>query len=741
LTISANARIQSCRRGFRPNPRHRSSRAVSDVVGTILLLALTVTLFASIFFFVNTFPRPPPQPANQFQAQLVYGGALGKSILGLKIIHLAGPTLSGHTVLFYLGSSAHPTRFTGPYDLGAGLNNSYVWNLGQTWSVNLTNKTLAAPDNITVSIVTPTALLFRATVPGNNPNLPPEFANSGTIPVLPGIGQGFSIYVQIIDSNLKLNSVYINVSQLPGQASTPTTAMTAPGSNGLWTYAVANGGTTAAGTYYVFVNASDGSGLANSIAIPVTIESGSVTQANVVLSATPSAPVINSATTISATVTNPGSSSGAVVVTFSAAGTTVGSASGTLGGGATGSFTTSWTPVHPGGYLLSAVANVSGGGSVSGTLNITVFPKIELVAHNVVSGNLANNESALLAEELTAAGVPFTTAFVPCTTGLPNSGATNIGSFNITIIDFGSASSGSCTSAPAASEQNKITSAGSTSFWIVGATAFSATACNSYTSAFYALFNLKFTAGSTCVTLGAAASTASWVSTVASGFRSDGGANWASTLSINQTLGTSSSYRPYNYFALGVNTASAAFLKNSGGKTVGAWKTTGALRDVAMATDPALLVDNLPTAQAWGAGDPGTAATYNIINYMAGFATSTSPGRALLDFGLGGVTVVGVNHASPSTIYASVRANGAVGGVVTVQLLVNGSFAYYGGVPVASTVALVGGGTTQWLTLVWQAPTAASYTFSLILIPQSGDLYNPNNSLPVLVTNQPTKVV
>jgi len=39
---------------------------VSDVVATILLLALTVTLFASIFAFVTSFPSPPAQNSNQF---------------------------------------------------------------------------------------------------------------------------------------------------------------------------------------------------------------------------------------------------------------------------------------------------------------------------------------------------------------------------------------------------------------------------------------------------------------------------------------------------------------------------------------------------------------------------------------------------------------------------------------------------------------------------------------------------
>src|SRR5690242_5637212 len=82
-------------------------RAVSDVIATILLLALTVTLFASIFFFVNTFPSPPPQENNQFTSSLTYSGASGNTISTVQITHLAGPPIPGAD-LVYITSSAHP---------------------------------------------------------------------------------------------------------------------------------------------------------------------------------------------------------------------------------------------------------------------------------------------------------------------------------------------------------------------------------------------------------------------------------------------------------------------------------------------------------------------------------------------------------------------------------------------------------------------------------------------------------
>ena len=66
---------QSMQRRRRRARTLRGRRAVSDVLGTILILALTVTLFSSIFFFVSTFPKPANQPASQFQGELFYSYA------------------------------------------------------------------------------------------------------------------------------------------------------------------------------------------------------------------------------------------------------------------------------------------------------------------------------------------------------------------------------------------------------------------------------------------------------------------------------------------------------------------------------------------------------------------------------------------------------------------------------------------------------------------------------------------
>ena len=122
---------KSSRRGRRRLRARR--RGVSDVVATILLLALTVTLFASIFAFVTQFPSPPAQNNNQFQASLIYTSS-GSNISAIQIIHLAGPSIPGIAQV-YLKSATQPNapEFTtplDPYTVSSGLGGANTWNLG-----------------------------------------------------------------------------------------------------------------------------------------------------------------------------------------------------------------------------------------------------------------------------------------------------------------------------------------------------------------------------------------------------------------------------------------------------------------------------------------------------------------------------------------------------------------------------------------------------------------------------------
>ena len=169
----------------------RKKRGVSDVVATIILLALTVTLFASIFAFVTTFPSPPAQSSNQFQAKLIVT-ANGTYVSGIQIMHLAGPSVSTSAQI-YLKSAVHPGAcpFTSSYPVSSDPTNitGSVWTLGETWSVPFSALCPSPsgphldqlPDNITVYVVNNANLLFHVILPGTQIVTAPQIVSAWAV--------------------------------------------------------------------------------------------------------------------------------------------------------------------------------------------------------------------------------------------------------------------------------------------------------------------------------------------------------------------------------------------------------------------------------------------------------------------------------------------------------------------------------------------------------------------------------
>ena len=711
-----------------------SRRGVSDVVATILLLALTVTLFSSIFFFVNSLPRPPTQPSNQFIASLTYSGT---TISFVNVQHLIGAVIPAAATTFYLSSSTNPAAFSGAsFTLSQGITGATSWSLGQTWSLNVTSYGLAAANNnITITIVNANQLLYRGTVPGTLPNAPPIFTSFGTTPVQPAVGTSFLVYAQISDPNLKSYSVFVDTSRLPGSSGPSAHQMSFNATSGAFNYIVPASMNTAAGTFYVFVNATDTSALKNSVAISVTVVSapsgGSTLPATLTLNNT--APVTGKPVTLLAQVGNPSNASLTANLTFLLGGTVLGRTSGTIGAGASGFFTQGWTPSATG--PTTATVYVQLGPSLNGTasLSLTVFPKILFVAHNVANANNTNyNESALLAQELTAAGFPFTSVFLPCATSLSAGLFTG---YSIVIIDYGSSTgTGACTaiSGLSSTDQSTIVTASSTAhFWVVGARAFLATACSSYSAAFLNLFGVAWTNGGTCMTRSTSATTSvAFDSANTAGLRNDGPTG---TLTLNKTIvslpanptAAVSSFQPYDTFTGGLTASGKAWLQ-AGSAYIGSL-VSGANPQAALATDPALLTSPIPdgSSHSWGTGQAGTAVVYDLMNYLCGFSTASSAGRGLVDFGIAGAVGTSFSHSLTTHLYVAVRANGPVGGTVLVSLLVNGAPATFQGNPVSALVSITGGsGNVTYAVLSWVAPAAGTYTLSFTISSRSAaDLY------------------
>lgn len=232
--------------------RARRGRGVSDVVATILLLALTVTLFASIFAFVTSFPAPPAQNNNQFQASLTYTSNL-TYVTSLRILHLAGPAVPGNGFV-YLRSANEPSapEFQPAYSVASGLTGTTSWNLGQTWNLTFAStQRPSARDNITVYIVSGSNLLYSVILPGTPIAPPPTVVATWISPALPVVNQGFTVYATLAGS-YAANSVFVNLAAVPGGPTTPQ-QMTA-NAQGQWTYPLSTGASSN-GTFYGFVNA------------------------------------------------------------------------------------------------------------------------------------------------------------------------------------------------------------------------------------------------------------------------------------------------------------------------------------------------------------------------------------------------------------------------------------------------------------------------------------------------------
>ncbi len=320
-----HARAASAKRaGF----RHRR-RGVSEVIATILILALTVVLFAALFYFVSSFPSAPPQNVNEFQASLVYTTASGTSyvcgssttkltssgVCGITILQEAGPSVPNSDRV-YLESTRTSTNWqfasNANLQVGWGIGNaSGGWQTGEYWTEYFATA-IATPENISVYIVSASQLLYSGVAPGNTASFAPVLSTTYTSPTTPSVGEAFEIFAFVSGNSTGL-ALNISLSDVPGLTSTVQTMTSAGG--GEWTYSVASGATTTSGDYAAFIQGinTTGSTISGSVSIDIsgtsTSSSGSLF-VSVGLSPYPvTAPTYGTSEALAAMITYSGTSS------------------------------------------------------------------------------------------------------------------------------------------------------------------------------------------------------------------------------------------------------------------------------------------------------------------------------------------------------------------------------------------------------------------------------------------------
>jgi len=137
---------------------------ISEVIGTILILAMTVVLFSTIIIWVTNIPTPAATTRLEIQGNLlpIYDGG-GIEIGGnITLRHVGGESLDGISTLIYVSAERAGSTVTEllgtrgttgvglPYGLADGADTT--WNVGERWT--LTNYSMRpSTDSVTVTIV------------------------------------------------------------------------------------------------------------------------------------------------------------------------------------------------------------------------------------------------------------------------------------------------------------------------------------------------------------------------------------------------------------------------------------------------------------------------------------------------------------------------------------------------------------------------------------------------------------
>jgi Archaeal Type IV pilin, N-terminal len=204
---------------------------VSEVIGTILILSMTVVLFSVIIIWVSNIPTPVAQTRLDIRSQLdpIYSAGVEVGV-NITLTHQGGEALQPVPTLIYVTSQ----RGTNPPQtviltlhrfnaiLGNGLldGTDSIWDIGERWEYQ--NFALRSSDAITVTVVDTVRSLVLWTAPMNAPQgtRPPVFIDKWAdgIPSTDAIDPvqatlGFGLYAKVTDpdGDLNPNSVFATI--------------------------------------------------------------------------------------------------------------------------------------------------------------------------------------------------------------------------------------------------------------------------------------------------------------------------------------------------------------------------------------------------------------------------------------------------------------------------------------------------------------------------------------------------
>ncbi len=262
---------------------------VSEVIGTILTMTITIVLFSSIMLMVNRFPAPGDNAFVNFSGNIdpLDDWSQGAYI---NLTNTGGISMvSGYTLIFMkIDDTTYNLRIRGTYNATTyGLQSSNEnWEAGDTWSFRVAPGNISQDSTVNVAIVDveKDTVVWTHELFGGDQAFSPvigegwvdsDLSSPRRDPI--NFNREFTFFVKIIDPNDDLDpaSVYVDMSDINLD---PHTVLTDPESDGIFSNVSIMGSSLSAGYYRLIVHASDLAGHKSSttIIVPVGQDIGNV---------------------------------------------------------------------------------------------------------------------------------------------------------------------------------------------------------------------------------------------------------------------------------------------------------------------------------------------------------------------------------------------------------------------------------------------------------------------------------
>ncbi len=195
----------------------KSKDAVTDLVGQLLVLAVIVILFSGIFTYVITLPPPKDTTYTDFKSNLWYpGNDLDSDYVVVNVTNTGGQDLYDHNTMIYIitNETDSTTQRTNIFHISDSENSiGNIWGVGGIWTRTLNDGPYSTIRMVVVSNET-NMIIFDQFLTGI-PNSAPIIGDRGTDPEVGIITETATFYVYVFDSNNDLDTVQLDMSQIP----------------------------------------------------------------------------------------------------------------------------------------------------------------------------------------------------------------------------------------------------------------------------------------------------------------------------------------------------------------------------------------------------------------------------------------------------------------------------------------------------------------------------------------------